>query len=85
MTMQRPCYKLSPSKHGSDVAGEWAAALAAASIVFKDKGGMKIHLEVELGLVVCHGIYCLVISLDLVYQYICLYSRMAIWGHITPN
>ena len=26
-------------KPGSDVAGEWAAALAAAYLVFKDKGG----------------------------------------------
>ena len=39
MTMNRPCYRIGPGKPGSDVAGEWAAALAAAYLVFKDKGG----------------------------------------------
>ena len=39
MHMPRPCHKASPGNGSSDVAGEWAAALAAASIVFKDKGG----------------------------------------------
>ena len=36
MTMDRPVYFLDPSKPGSDLAGESAAALAAASIIFKD-------------------------------------------------
>jgi Glycosyl hydrolase family 9 len=31
----RPVYKVTPSNPGSDVAGETAAALAAASIVFR--------------------------------------------------
>ncbi|KAK7094143.1 endoglucanase A-like [Littorina saxatilis] len=38
MTMARPCMKLGPGKPGSDVAGEWAAALAAGYLVFKEKG-----------------------------------------------
>jgi len=36
MTMQRPSYKIDTSRPGSDLAGETAAALAAASIVFKN-------------------------------------------------
>lgn len=36
MTMARPSYKVDSSKPGSDVAAEAAAAMAAASIVFKD-------------------------------------------------
>nr|AAK12339.1 cellulase [Coptotermes acinaciformis] len=35
MTMARPAYKIDASRPGSDLAGETAAALAAASIVFK--------------------------------------------------
>ncbi|KAJ3683215.1 hypothetical protein LUZ60_013442 [Juncus effusus] len=35
MTTSRPVYKVTPSNPGSDVAGETAAALAAASIVFR--------------------------------------------------
>lgn len=37
MPMQRPAYKIDASKPGSDLAGETAAALAAASIIFKDE------------------------------------------------
>ncbi|XP_025083907.1 LOW QUALITY PROTEIN: uncharacterized protein LOC112557954 [Pomacea canaliculata] len=38
MTMNRPCLKVrNPQDGGADIAGEWAAALAAGSIVFKDK------------------------------------------------
>ena len=40
MTMFRPCVKLGPGKPGSELYGEWAASLAAAYLVFKDKGGM---------------------------------------------
>nr|AGP76407.1 endo-beta-1,4-glucanase 2 [Globitermes sulphureus] len=36
MTMPRPAYKIDMSRPGSDLAGETAAALAAASIVFKN-------------------------------------------------
>ncbi|XP_064097985.1 endoglucanase E-4-like [Macrobrachium nipponense] len=36
MTMNRPAFKITTSAPGSDLAGEAAAALAAASIVFKD-------------------------------------------------
>nr|WGC43860.1 GH9-2 [Procambarus clarkii] len=36
MTMERPSYKIDEAKPGSDLAGETAAALAAASIVFQD-------------------------------------------------
>ena len=36
MTMDRPSYKISAGGPGSDLAGETAAALAAASILFKD-------------------------------------------------
>nr|AOV94252.1 cellulase [Antipaluria urichi] len=35
MTMERPAYQINASAPGSDLAGETAAALAAASIVFK--------------------------------------------------
>ena len=36
MDMYRPAYKITENKPGSDLAGETAAALAAASILFKD-------------------------------------------------
>lgn len=36
MPMQRPAYKIDASHPGSDLAGETAAALAAASIIFRD-------------------------------------------------
>ncbi|XP_076451392.1 endoglucanase E-4-like [Babylonia areolata] len=38
MTMDRPCHKATAGHSCSDVAGEWAAAMAAASLVFRDKG-----------------------------------------------
>ena len=38
MTMDRPAYSISPSKPGSDLAGETAAALAAASIFYNNIG-----------------------------------------------
>lgn len=34
MTTDRSAYKIDPSRPGSDLAGETAAAMAAASIVF---------------------------------------------------
>ena len=37
LTTSRPCYKVDSTHPGSDVAGEAAAALAASSIVFKEK------------------------------------------------
>ncbi|CAG2205325.1 E3.2.1.4 [Mytilus edulis] len=37
MTMARPSFKVTSDKPGSDVAGEYAAAMAVASMVFKDK------------------------------------------------
>ena len=37
MTIPRPSYKLDASNPGSDLAGETAAALAAASMVFADE------------------------------------------------
>merc|ERR1711963_737525 len=37
MTMGRPCYKVGPGKPAADLYGEWAGALAAASMVWKDK------------------------------------------------
>lgn len=36
MTMSRPSFKVTSSQPGSDLAGETAAAFAAASILFKD-------------------------------------------------
>jgi hypothetical protein len=36
MTVERPAYSLSPSRPGSDCAGESAAALASAALLFKD-------------------------------------------------
>lgn len=38
MTMERPAFKITESKPGSDVASEYAAAMAASYLVFKDKG-----------------------------------------------
>ena len=38
MTMDRPAFKITASKPGSDIAGEYAAAMAIGSIVFKEKG-----------------------------------------------
>ena len=38
MTMDRPAYYISPSKPGSDLAGETAAALASASIFYNNIG-----------------------------------------------
>jgi len=38
MNMNRPVYSISPSKPGSDLAGETAAALAAASIFYNNIG-----------------------------------------------
>ncbi|XP_046566268.1 endoglucanase 4-like isoform X3 [Haliotis rubra] len=37
MKMARPAFKITPSKPGSDVAGQTAAAFAAGSMAFKDK------------------------------------------------
>lgn len=37
--MNRPCYKVSTSCHGGDVAGDTAAALAAGYLAFKDMCG----------------------------------------------
>ncbi|XP_063436572.1 endoglucanase F-like [Mytilus trossulus] len=37
MTMARPSFKVTSDKPGSDIAGEYAAAMAVASMVFKDK------------------------------------------------
>ena len=36
MTVNRPAYLLSPAKPGSDCAGESAASLASAAVLFKD-------------------------------------------------
>ncbi len=38
MTMDRPAYKITQSEPGSDLAGETAACLAAASIFYKSVG-----------------------------------------------
>ncbi len=35
MAMPRPAWSITPTKPGSDLAGETAAAMAAASILFK--------------------------------------------------
>jgi hypothetical protein len=39
MHMGRPAYKVTTSCHGSDVAGDTAAAMAAGYMVFKDMCG----------------------------------------------
>lgn len=39
MSTPRPVYKITPSNPGSDVAAETAAALAAASLVFRHVDG----------------------------------------------
>ncbi|CAO2828594.1 unnamed protein product [Amaranthus hypochondriacus] len=44
MTTSRQAYKIDESNPGSDVAGETAAAMAAASIVFKQKNPRYSHL-----------------------------------------
>jgi hypothetical protein len=38
MTTRQPAFKVDASKPGSDVAGEYAAAMAAGYLAFKDKG-----------------------------------------------
>ena len=38
MTMDRPVYKLTTSRPGSDLAGETAAAFAAGYLAFRDTG-----------------------------------------------
>ena len=38
MTMDRPAYKLTTSKPGSDLAAETAAAMAAGYMVFRNEG-----------------------------------------------
>jgi hypothetical protein len=43
MTMGRPCYKVGPGKPAAELYGEWAASLAAASLVFADKGGTMAY------------------------------------------
>ena len=44
MTMNRPAYKLTTSKPGSDLAAETAAAMAAGYMVFKQSGrSLYIH------------------------------------------
>ncbi|XP_046566271.1 endoglucanase 4-like [Haliotis rubra] len=40
MTMARPAYKITASSPGSDVAGQTAAAMAAGSMAFEDKGNL---------------------------------------------
>ena len=47
MTMGRPASKLDPTRPGSDVAGEAAAALAAASIVFRPTDPVYADLLVK--------------------------------------
>ena len=38
MTMERPSFSLNAGSPGADLAGETAAALAAASMAFRDSG-----------------------------------------------
>lgn len=38
MPVDRPAFKITASKPGSDIAAEYAAAMAVGSIVFKRKG-----------------------------------------------
>jgi hypothetical protein len=42
--MDRPAFKITASRPGSDVAAEYAAAMAAGSIVFKDKGTYYLNI-----------------------------------------
>nr|AMH40380.1 glycoside hydrolase family 9 [Ramulus artemis] len=44
MTMARPAYKITPSKPGTDLAAETAAALAAASMVFRSSNASYADL-----------------------------------------
>jgi len=44
MSMDRPAFKITASRPGSDVAAEYAAAMAAGSIVFKDKGTYYLNI-----------------------------------------
>ena len=45
MTMDRPAYSINPSNPGSDLAGETAAALAAASIFYNNIGEIALATE----------------------------------------
>lgn len=44
MSIDRPAFKITASRPGSDVAAEYAAAMAAGSIVFKDKGTYYLNI-----------------------------------------
>ncbi|PVD36896.1 hypothetical protein C0Q70_03887 [Pomacea canaliculata] len=48
MTMPRPCLKIGVNRDGSDVAADYAAALAAGSIVFREKGDVQYARELLL-------------------------------------
>jgi hypothetical protein len=45
MTMNRPSFKITQNGPGSDLAGETAAALAAASMVYKNMGDNSLADE----------------------------------------
>lgn len=45
MHMGRPCFKVGPGRPAADLYGEWAASLAAGYLVFKDKGGGSLVID----------------------------------------
>ena len=51
MSSDRPAYKLTPSKPGSDLTAEMAAAMAAGSLAFKSRGqDLDWHIEWRLSI-----------------------------------
>jgi len=45
--MDRPAFKITASKPGSDVAAEYAAAMAVGSMVFKERGSKFFSIKVK--------------------------------------
>ena len=48
ITTKQPAYKVDDTKPGSDVAGEYAAAMAAGYLAFKEKGNLDNNSDIVL-------------------------------------
>ena len=53
MKMDRPAFKITATNPGSDVAAEYAAAMAVGSMVFKEKGRYLIRSD-KIYIHICH-------------------------------
>jgi len=79
MTTDRRAYKVDPSNPGSDLAGETAAAMAAASIVFRrsnpaySKELLRHAYEVSFS-------YHSTLSISFIYLLLLLFNYLSIFG-----